>query len=113
MEALAIAALLAFAAKLTDLAKFLRAKDWNASGTQIVTWAAGFGTLALGAASSVTEGIAIPGLGVPIGDLDIWSMILLGASGTSLFSVAYDFKKAIDNTDSANTPALFPDSNPG
>lgn len=107
MEALAIAALLAFAGKLTDVAKFIRAKDWNATGTQLVAWIAGGATLALGAASSVTDGIVIPGLGVAIGDLDFWSIILLGASGTSLFSVAYDFKKAFDGNDSAKTPPLF------
>jgi hypothetical protein len=107
MEALLIAALVAFASKLTDLAKYISAKDWNAAGTQVVAWLIGIATLAVAGASDLTKGLTVPGLDVTLGSIDFVGLVLLGLSATSILSKVVDVTKAIDQNDSAKTPPLF------
>lgn len=108
MEAVIIFAGLAFAInKTVSVIKAGTSRDWNTVVTQITVWVVGFIGLTLAAHAAVTEGFALPGFTEKLGDLD-WASIallawVLGGSG----SFAYDFKKAIDNTDSSVEPALL------
>jgi hypothetical protein len=109
MEPLLILLGLAFAAnKIVSTIKNLTTAETRGSAvTQVVVWAAAFGMLLLAGEASVTEGLIVPGLSEPLGELDFPSFVVLGLIAGSTGSVVYDFKKAIDNTDSAGEPALF------
>lgn len=106
MEVAALAILATLTAKLLDFAKFLRAKDWNAAFTQVAAWVVGIGVTAVAAASDAFENVTVPSLDIPIGKINGPSLALIGMAFTSLMSVAVDFRKAFDNTDSAKTPPL-------
>jgi len=106
MEAAALVVLAMLASKLLDFAKFLRAKDWNAVFTQVSAWAIGVAVLWVAGTAEVFKGVVIPALDTSIGSLDAGGLFLVGLSLTSLLSTVYDFKKALDNTDSAKTPPL-------
>lgn len=94
------------ASKIIDVLKFIRSKDWNATITQVATWIAGVVVVFLASGAEVTSDITIPSLGVTFGTLDTGSKVLIGTAITSLLSMAYDFRKAFDGTDSAKAPPL-------
>jgi uncharacterized membrane protein len=92
---------------LTNLLKYLRARDWNGVVTLLGAWV--IGTIAVwivGAtdwASTVTVG------GLKTLDMLSWAeKILVGLVITSVGSTVFDLKKSFDNTDSAATPQLVP-----
>lgn len=105
-SAIVLLVLAPLASKFVDVLKFLKNKDWNATITQIVTWVSGAVVVFLASAAKVTHDVVIPSLDVTFGSLDGWSKILIGTAITSLLSMVYDFKKAIDTSDSAKTPPL-------
>jgi hypothetical protein len=97
--------------KVLDLLKFAKAGDINGTVTQIVSYALGIGAAFLFAQADIAETWSIPGIGVPLSTLDGWSLVLLGIIWASGGSALYDFKKAFDGTDSAQTPSLLPPPN--
>lgn len=101
-----LGALVALAWKFVDFSKQVTNKDWNAALTQVYMWLAGLVAVLLGANADAFEAIIIPGMEKPLGDLNFWSLVIIGLSFTSVGSVAYDFKKAFDNSDSAKMPPL-------
>lgn len=106
MDFIPLAVLGALVYKFTDFLKYLKAGDWNAVGTQLVVWVAGVAAVALFAHSAFAGNIPV------FGDLTLATtafaeQIIIGLSASSLFSAAYDAKKAIDGSDSAKTPSLF------
>lgn len=108
MEAVIIFAGLAFAInKTVSVLKALFNREINTVVTQVVVWVVGFAGLSLAAHSAVTEGYALPGFTQPLGELDWGSLVLfswiLGGTG----SFVYDFKKAIDGTDTASETKLI------
>lgn len=105
-EAITLVILGTLAGKFVDWVKFIQAKDWNATITQLAVWGAGVAVILLGANADAFEALMLPGFDRPIGDMNFYSLMLIGLSLTSLISFAYDFKKAIDGTDSAKTPHL-------
>lgn len=106
MEIIGLASLIALAWKIVDFAKFIRARDWNATATQAATWAAGIVVVLLAAEADVTAHLTIGD--VALTDVNTASRLLIGLSLLSLGSVGFDFKKAIDSSDSAHTPSLLP-----
>lgn len=106
MDALLIATLGAFALKALDFVKYILNKDWNATITQAAAWITGIIVLWVASAASIFDAVNVPGLNVTFGSLDAGSLIFIGLNLASFFGVVYDFKKAIDNTDSAKTPPL-------
>ena len=104
MEFVPVVVLAALVLKFTDWLKLVSAKDWNAVITQLTAWAAGVGGVALVAQTDFASA-------VPVGDFTLatlngWSLIVAGLSLASTASVGYDFKRALDTTDSAKMPSL-------
>lgn len=110
MEFVPLALLGALVYKFVDFLKFVKVKDWNAAGTQVVAWISGIVAITLFANSDFAAGIDLSGLSLE--SLNFVSQVIVGLSATSLFSSFYDIKRAIDNTDSARTPALISESTP-
>lgn len=92
--------------KIVDFVKYLRVRNVDALVTQAGVWLAGVGVTLLLAATDYADGIVIGDL--PLGDLNLASLILLGLSIGSSASVLVDAKKAVDNTDSAAVPKERP-----
>lgn len=105
MEAIAIFAGLAIAVnKTVSVIKALLGKprDLNLVLTQIVVWGVGTGAIFLAGAASLTSGSTFPGTEVALVDLDAASKVLLGWICGATGSFLWDFRKAVDNTDTAN-----------
>lgn len=92
--------------KIVDFVKYLRVRNVDAVVTQLGVWVAGVGVTLLLAATNYSDGIVIGDL--PLGELNLASLILLGLSIGSTASVLVDAKKAVDNTDSAAVPSSRP-----
>lgn len=101
----------ALVGKVTDFLKALVNKDWNAVITMLVVWVAGVLVTLLFAASDLA--LTVPGIDVDIHAANTATLVIIGVMASSLFSVVYDFKKAIDQTDSAATPPLLGKSTGG
>lgn len=74
--------------------------------TQLTAWVAGITLIAIAAHAEVAAHIRFPGLSMELGDLDGWSVILVGLLAASLASTGVDLKQAFDNGDSATKPPL-------
>lgn len=106
MEVFTLASLAALVWKFLSFLKQLTGKDYSATVTQALTWVAGIVAVILAAQADVAAGIEVFGT-TALGDLDGWSQILAGLMLSSAASVGYDYKKAIDNTDSSSEPKLL------
>jgi uncharacterized membrane protein len=91
--------------KFVDFLKYLSKRDWNGVVTQLIAWAAGVGGVLLMAQTQFADGVDIGG--TKLSALNTPSQILLGLMATSLLSVVYDVKKAVDSQDSAKMPKLI------
>lgn len=105
-DAVVLGLFLALVWKFTDFLKHVSAKDWNGVVTQVLAWAAAFVALVLFAHSAYGGHLVIHGLRF---DHVSWTdqllaALMIGSAG----SVGYDFKKALDQTDSAAVPRLLP-----
>lgn len=109
MEPLIVLAGLAFLAnKIVSTLKYLLTPEKRKDGfTQLVVWVVAVAVMGLASMAEVTETFVVPGTTQPLGDLDFWSLLIVGLMAGSGGSVVYDFRKAIDNTDTAAEPALF------
>lgn len=105
IEVVTGATLTALLVKVTSFLKYVSDGKWREALTQLVAWAAGIGVVVVAAATGVTEDLLIFGHEV-LGQMNGWSQILAGLALGSGGAFAYDFKKAIDNTDSAGEPPL-------
>ena len=113
MEAIAILAGLAFAVnKTVTVIKAAINKDWNTTVTQVVVWLVGTAAIFLASRASITAELLVPGLAEPLGTLDGSSIVLLGFILGSTGSFAFDIRKAIDNTDSAQEAKLLGSATP-
>lgn len=99
-----VALLGAFVFTLVNFLKFVTSGAWNAAVTQVTAWVAGLVSVFVFAQTAWAESVEV--LGVAVANANSWELAVLGLMATSLFSVAYDFKKAFDNADSAETPHL-------
>jgi hypothetical protein len=106
MNAVSVAVLVALAYQVTTMFKYLSAGQIREVLTALIPWAAAFVVLLLGAAADATADLVLPGFEVTLGSMDVASLAIAAASLGSTSSVAWDFKKAFDNTDSASVPPL-------
>ena len=107
MEAVSVALLIGLIWKIGDWFKLVTNKDWNGAITQLFLWVVGSVVLLVASAANAFQSLTVPGISEPIGELNTWSLILLGFTIASSGSVLYDFKKAIDGHDSAKQPPLL------
>lgn len=103
-DVLTLAALAALAAKLVSALKYLLDRDTRQFLTQLIVWVAGVLVVLVAAQADIAAGIVVGS--TPLSALDIWSQVLVGLQLSSTAAFAYDFKKAIDGTDSAAEPPL-------
>lgn len=113
MEQIAILMGLAFAAnKTVTVLKYLFTPNRSSAFTQFMVWGVSFLGLLLASEAEVTENLLLPGMSVALGLLDVPSIIILAWIAGSSGSVVYDFKKALDQSDTAVEPPLFPLTTP-
>ncbi|MCK9895757.1 hypothetical protein [Frankia sp. AgB32] len=90
---------------------YVRARRWNGVLTQVIAWVAGIGAIMLAArtdfASEVSFGTS------NLKEMDIETQVFLGLIATSILSTVNEFKKAIDNSDSAKKDPLLTGNGPG
>jgi hypothetical protein len=100
----------ATAKKVVDFVKYLTNMDVNALVTQVIAWAVGVGVTFLTASADFANGLAI---GTQhLHDLSGWALTLIGVQFSSLAGIAWDTIKALDGTNSAIVPNLFPSTGP-
>jgi hypothetical protein len=103
----AVAASLVFGTvvlKLVDFIKYARNGDWNGVLTLLTGWAAGLIAVALFVRTQWADEIRVGN--ETLEQLSTWSKVVFAFAASSVAAVLYDFKKAIDNTDTASTPKL-------
>lgn len=114
----AMAVLAALILKASDIVKYVWALIWhqeaskkqakNSLTTLAVTSAAG---VAAAFCFKYTAWAATMKIGdVTFAGLSTFSTIVFGLVATTLAATIYDFKKAVDNTESSSTPRFFKDS---
>jgi ABC-type branched-subunit amino acid transport system permease subunit len=90
--------------KLVDLVKYVRNGDWNGVLTLVLGLVAGIVAVQVMLLTQWGDEIRIGN--ETLDKLTFASQVVLGLVATSVAAVIYDFKKALDNTDSASTPVL-------
>lgn len=106
MEFVPAVAMLALVLKVVDFLRYAKARDYNGVLTQLITWVAGVVVLLLVAQTSWSAMIGVAG--VPLGKLGFWSLVFAGLTISSGASLVNDYRKAIDNSNSAAIPTLLP-----
>ena len=93
---------------IINLARYLRARDWNGALTTVAVWVGGFLATLVFAESKIGEGIVLPLTGgLPLGALSTWDMIIVGLAVGSTATVANEFRGAFDNSTSTAKPHLL------
>lgn len=105
MEFGPILVIMATVAKTVDFSRYAQARDGNAILTQVLAWAAGFGVVALAAHTPWAAGLKFGEF--PLADLNLAAQLFAGVAVGSAASVVADFKKAVDNSQSAAVPPLL------
>jgi len=105
MEVFSMLTLSALVTKIVAVLKAVKS-DVNFAVTQALTWGVGVALTFLAGASDLASKITpFEGAGT-LSNLNGPSKVLAGLALSSAISVVYDFKKAIDGTDSAKEPRL-------
>lgn len=100
-------ALAALAKKAFDFVRYLLARDWNGSLSQLLVSGAGIGVIFLAAQTDFANEIGIGRH--TLGNVGGWSLVFVGiVLASSASAVLYDIPKALDNTQSAAIPSLLP-----
>lgn len=99
MDFVPLVAAVALIWKAVDFVRYLRARDIDSALTQAVVWVVGVLVAFLLAGTNWAGSIVIGD--VQVGDMTWQSLVLIGLSLGSSASALVDFKKAVDNTDSA------------
>jgi hypothetical protein len=105
-EFVTFTALVAIATHVTSLVKYLSAGQVREFVTGLVPVVGLFLVLLLGAEADATAGIVVPGLSAPLGALDVASLLLVSLAGGSGGATLFNFRRAVDNHDSAVEPPL-------
>jgi hypothetical protein len=101
-----IAALAPLTTKLTGLVKYLSARQWRDAVTTLVPWVGAFVALEVGAHADLTRDLVLFDGGPALGKAAVGSLVLASAVVGSAGSLLADFRKAVDNTDTAVEPKL-------
>jgi hypothetical protein len=110
-----LAGMVALTWKVIDFLRLLVNASTNRSGilTQLLAWAGAVLVVFLYGASDLAGSVDVPGIGL-LDAVDSPTKVLLGLALGSTASTLVDFRRALDNTDTARVPALLqPASTPG
>lgn len=88
--------------KVMDLLKFVEQKDWRAVRNQVEVMVLGVIALFVLAQTDFAQFVPIAH-DFTLATVNGWSIAWIGLSVASVGSVGYDFKKSVDNTDTAKT----------
>lgn len=114
ITAIAATAVMAFVVvQFVNLLKSARAKDWNAVVTPLIAVAGAAGAILLAQASAHFGAWTIPGIDVPVSDLNAGDIVIASvAVGLGFGGFLVDRTKARDNSQSAAYPPLIPGTPP-
>lgn len=91
---------------LTNLVKYLRAKDWNGVLSTLLPWAIAVGALWLAGQTRWAENTTFAG--VALRSVSVADLIVLGLLASGVAGVTYKLFQAIDGTRTSATPTLLP-----
>jgi hypothetical protein len=111
MEVIGLATIIALIWKLVDFLKAVTNWDTNAITTQATVWVAAVAVMLLARETEPFRSVAILG-GQTVGSMNVAAIVLFALGLGSAGSVAFDYKKAFDGTDSAKTASLLPGPSP-
>lgn len=100
--ALPVAMIGALCYTLVNFLRYLSAKEWKSAVSVLVLWVAGFGTIALLAATGYASSIVV--FGMTLDQVSLWDKVLLGILASSILSPVKDLMKSLDNTQTATVP---------
>lgn len=104
MDAMGIAVIAAVAYSLLNFVKLVRNQDWNGAITMASVWVVVL--IAIVVIGDTRWGDTIDLGGMHVSDLSFGEQLLVALVPASFGIVGFDVKKALDNTDSAKSPAL-------
>lgn len=110
MEFIPLTAMGALVFTLINFLRSLTNKDFKSAMTQLIAWVAGVVVVLFVAQTDFASGVVIGDKALDV--IDGFGLVFIGLMASSIFGVATSAIKAIDNTDSAKTPPLFPGKNP-
>jgi hypothetical protein len=105
MEFVPLVVLTSAVKKLVDTVKYAANGDINAVVTQLVAWALGILVTWISSQAELAHLMEVNG--VPIANLDGWSLVVAGIALASTAGIGYDALKAIDGSNSAIIPNLL------
>ena len=100
------AAFVALVITTINFLRHLRGRDLAGAATVASAWVAGIVAVMLAAQTDFASGIEVGDR--TLEGLNVWSQVFVGLSAASIASFVVDVKKAVDNTDTAVKPSLFP-----
>ncbi len=104
MDLSLIAALGTFVFTLTNFIRFALATNWSSVLSQVLAWLAGIVATFIAAHSALGGAISIGT--ILLKSLPLGSQVIVGLTAASSIGIVYQFKQAIDRTDSAVVPSL-------
>lgn len=105
-----VVGLVALVKKFVDFLKYATNRNVNGVVTQVVVWVAGVAAVLLYSQSDFADRIRLGEFG--LGDLNVYSLLILGLAIGSLAGVTKDVIASRDDSDTARTPPLIPNSPP-
>lgn len=107
MEVVPAALLLALVVQFVNFLKYVKAGDKNGIFTQLIAWVSGVGGVFLIAQTDWASTVDVGAF--TLATLNGWSLFVLGLLIASGGGLAVEFKKALDDNDSAAKPNFLPD----
>lgn len=92
---------------LVNFIRYARVTDWSSVISQILAWTAG--VIATFVVAHTDLAAAFTFGGKNLGQIGWFSQFLVGLAAASSIGIVYQFTKAVDHTQSAKVPAMWPD----
>ena len=92
---------------LVNLIRYARVTDWSSVVSQLLAWAVGAFTTILVAHTDLAAAFTFGGK--TLGQIGWFGQFLVGLAAASSISIVYQFTKAVDRSQSAKVPTMWPD----
>jgi len=93
---------------LVNFIRYARVTDWSSVISQLLAWAAGVIATFVVAHTDLAAAFSFGGKN--LAQVGWFSQFLVGLAAASSISIVYQFTKAVDHTQSAKVPAMWPDN---